>query len=141
MMLLLARTPQCHFLPPSPKSGPISVNALPARGLVVRYISENQLEDVDGIRQFDLDGYGFCEDKSNGNVIVFDRRKNWKDGEEKESSGIKKRKVRRDPKSLVLARRQDDDFSASRSCVHEGLDRLPSVPFKGVAVKGWGKAS
>jgi hypothetical protein len=114
---------------------------LPARGLVVRYISENQLEDVDGIRQFDLDGYGFCEDKSNGNVIVFDRRKNWKDGEEKESSGIKKRKVRRDPKSLVLARRQDDDFSASRSCVHEGLDRLPSVPFKGVAVKGWGKAS
>ena len=140
MMLLLARTPQCHFLPPSPKSGPISVNALPARGLVVRYISENQLEDVDGIRQFDLDGYGFCEDKSNGNVIVFDRRKNWKDGEEKESSGIKKRKVRRDPKSLVLARRQDDDFSA-RSCVHEGLDRLPSVPFKGVAVKGWGKAS
>ena len=119
----------------------IAVHAKRARGLMVRYISENQLEDVDGIRQFDLDGYGFCEDKSNGNVIVFDRRKNWKDGEEKESSGIKKRKVRRDPKSLVLARRQDDDFSASRSCVHEGLDRLPSVPFKGVAVKGWGKAS
>ena len=71
----------------------IAVHAKRARGLMVRYISENQLEDVDEIRQFDLDGYGFCEDKSNANMMVFDRRKNWKDEPDSDiSTSIKKRK-------------------------------------------------
>ena len=71
----------------------IAVHAKRARGLMVRYISENQLEDVDEIRQFALDGYGFCEDKSNANMMVFDRRKNWKDEPDSDiSTSIKKRK-------------------------------------------------
>lgn len=75
----------------------IAVHAKRARGLMVRYVSENQLEGVDGMRNFDLEGYGFCEDKSNEHMMVFDRRKNWKEEQqesEEDSGGSKKRKVK-----------------------------------------------
>jgi len=57
----------------------IAVHAKKARGLMVKYISENKLESVEGIQQFDLEGYGFCEDRSDDTTIVFDRSKNWQD--------------------------------------------------------------
>ena len=55
---------------------------------MVRYISEQQIVNdgsesgdsgLDGVRQFDLDGYEFCEDRSSDDLIVFDRSKDWKD--------------------------------------------------------------
>ena len=60
----------------------IAVHAKRARGLMVRYISEHQLVDIEGIQQFNLDGYAYREEKSKDGLIVFDRRKNWKDEED-----------------------------------------------------------
>ena len=57
----------------------IAVHAKRARGLMVRYISDNQLHHVQGIQEFNLEGYCFCQDKSQEDTIVFDRSKNWKD--------------------------------------------------------------
>ena len=48
---------------------------------MVRYISEHQLVDIEGIQQFNLEGYAYREEKSKDGLIVFDRRKNWKDEE------------------------------------------------------------
>lgn len=71
----------------------IAVHAKKARGLMVKYISENKLESVEGIQQFDLEGYGFCKDRSDETTIVFDRSKNWNDGTGEGQSADKKRKA------------------------------------------------
>jgi len=55
----------------------IAVHAKRARGLMVRYICENQLGDVDDIKAFDLEGYSFDGDKSDETTLVFDRPKNY----------------------------------------------------------------
>ncbi|TCI90301.1 peroxide stress protein YaaA [Tenacibaculum sp. M341] len=44
-----------------------------ARGLMVRYLIENDIETLDGIKGFNVDGYGFSEEMSEGNELVFTR--------------------------------------------------------------------
>ena len=46
-----------------------------ARGFMVRYIAENNIQDVEGIRHFDTEGYKLVESKSTDDTIVFDRPK------------------------------------------------------------------
>lgn len=53
----------------------ISVHAKKARGFMVRYIAENNIQDVEGIRHFDTEGYKLVESKSTDDTIVFDRPK------------------------------------------------------------------
>ncbi|WP_299625508.1 peroxide stress protein YaaA [uncultured Tenacibaculum sp.] len=44
-----------------------------ARGLMVRYIIDNDVETVDQLKAFDIDGYGFSEELSKENELVFTR--------------------------------------------------------------------
>lgn len=67
----------------------IAVHAKKARGLMVRYISENQLEDKEDIQNFNLEGYAFIKERSDDNTYVFDRAKNYKD-EDKEKTSKRK---------------------------------------------------
>jgi len=53
----------------------IAVHAKKARGMMVRYLAENDVRDVEGIRQFDVEGYTFREGESSEDTIVFDRPK------------------------------------------------------------------
>uniref|UniRef100_A0A7S3PX88 Uncharacterized protein n=1 Tax=Chaetoceros debilis TaxID=122233 RepID=A0A7S3PX88_9STRA len=64
----------------------ISVHAKKARGLMVRYISENQLEDQEDMKYFNLEGYAYIEERSDKNTYVFDRAKNYKDAEKERTS-------------------------------------------------------
>ncbi len=52
----------------------ISFFAKKARGLMARYIIENQINDLDGLKAFDVAGYGYNEAFSQGNDIVFTRK-------------------------------------------------------------------
>lgn len=51
----------------------ISFFAKRARGLMVRYILDNNIETVDGLKHFDSEGYHFDENLSTGNSLVFTR--------------------------------------------------------------------
>jgi len=53
----------------------IAVHAKRARGLMVRYLSENGVKDVDGIRGFDAEGWKYVKSRSTDDSIVFDRPK------------------------------------------------------------------
>lgn len=44
-----------------------------ARGLMVRYIVENNIQDLDGIKGFDTDGYAFDANMSTETELVFTR--------------------------------------------------------------------
>ncbi|MDO6812113.1 peroxide stress protein YaaA [Tenacibaculum soleae] len=44
-----------------------------ARGLMVRYIIENEIETIDGLQGFNIDGYLFSEEMSSENELVFTR--------------------------------------------------------------------
>jgi len=52
----------------------ISFFAKKARGLMARYIIENQLSDVKQLKEFDLGGYQYNEEFSQGNDWVFTRK-------------------------------------------------------------------
>ncbi len=52
----------------------ISFFAKKARGLMARYIIQNQLTDVERLKNFDLAGYEFNADFSQGNEWVFTRK-------------------------------------------------------------------
>ncbi|KGK00417.1 peroxide stress protein YaaA [Thalassotalea sp. ND16A] len=52
----------------------ISFFAKKARGLMARYIIENQLNDVEQIKQFDAAGYGYNDELSTPSVPVFTRK-------------------------------------------------------------------
>jgi len=52
----------------------IGIYAKKARGLLSRYIIQNQLSDPEDIKNFDLDGYKFNSKVSKGNNWVFTRR-------------------------------------------------------------------
>lgn len=54
----------------------ISFFAKKARGLMARYIIQNQISNVEQLKGFDLAGYQFCSDFSEGNDIVFTRKLN-----------------------------------------------------------------
>ena len=45
-----------------------------ARGLMVRYAAQNAVEDVEQLKQFDLEGYAFNEAASTESEWVFLRR-------------------------------------------------------------------
>lgn len=44
-----------------------------ARGLMVRYIIENNIKTIEGLKGFDVDNYGFSEDMSTEKDLVFTR--------------------------------------------------------------------
>lgn len=52
----------------------IGVYAKKARGLLSRYIIQNQLSDIEDIKSFDLQGYKFNKKVSKGNDWVFTRK-------------------------------------------------------------------
>jgi cytoplasmic iron level regulating protein YaaA (DUF328/UPF0246 family) len=54
----------------------ISFFAKKARGLMARYIIQNQLTDVEQLKNFDLAGYEFSADLTQGNDWVFTRKEN-----------------------------------------------------------------
>jgi len=53
----------------------IAVHAKRARGLMVRYIAENSIENIEEIKRFNLEGYAYVEERSSDNSLVFDRSK------------------------------------------------------------------
>lgn len=54
----------------------ISFYAKKARGLMARYIIQNQISNVEKVKDFDLAGYQFSTDFSQGNELVFTRKIN-----------------------------------------------------------------
>lgn len=54
----------------------ISFFAKKARGLMARYIIQNQLTDVEQLKSFDLGGYQFSAEFSKGNDWIFTRKDN-----------------------------------------------------------------
>jgi cytoplasmic iron level regulating protein YaaA (DUF328/UPF0246 family) len=52
----------------------ISFFAKKARGLMARYIIQNQITDVEQLKQFDLAGYQYSQGLSKGNDWVFTRK-------------------------------------------------------------------
>ncbi|MFT7009084.1 MAG: cytoplasmic iron level regulating protein YaaA (DUF328/UPF0246 family) [Colwellia sp.] len=54
----------------------ISFYAKKARGLMARYIIQNQIKTVEQVKDFDLAGYQFNTDFSQGNELVFTRKIN-----------------------------------------------------------------
>ncbi len=52
----------------------ISFYAKKARGLLSRYIIQNQLSDIEDIKSFDVEGYKFNKSLSKGNNWVFTRK-------------------------------------------------------------------
>jgi len=51
----------------------ISLNAKRARGMMTRYIIQNEIEEIKEIKKFNLDGYEFNEEMSNEKEIIFTR--------------------------------------------------------------------
>ncbi|MDR2223162.1 MAG: peroxide stress protein YaaA [Flavobacteriaceae bacterium] len=51
----------------------ISFFAKKARGMMVRYIIDNNIEDIEGLKGFNIEGYGFSEEHSKNNNLVFIR--------------------------------------------------------------------
>ncbi|MEC9261558.1 MAG: peroxide stress protein YaaA, partial [Pseudomonadota bacterium] len=49
----------------------ISFFAKKARGLMARYIIQNQVKDVDGLKAFDTAGYYYSEEQSSASQLVF----------------------------------------------------------------------
>ena len=52
----------------------IAVHAKKARGMMVRFMAERSIRDIEGIKEFDIDGYKFEESQSSENELVFDRQ-------------------------------------------------------------------
>lgn len=51
----------------------ISFYAKKARGLMAAYIMQNQIDDVAGLKKFDIAGYRYVSAESEGNTLVFKR--------------------------------------------------------------------
>ena len=66
----------------------IAVHAKRARGLMARFIADNDVVDLESLQNFDVDGYSFQEDKSNDEMLVFDRPK------PKPEKKVQKRKIK-----------------------------------------------
>jgi len=50
----------------------IAVHAKRARGLMARYLAEEYIKDIDGIKRFDYEGYRFQAKDSDDTTLVFD---------------------------------------------------------------------
>ncbi|OYY72164.1 YaaA family protein [Sphingomonas sp. 28-63-12] len=68
------RVIEAEFREPGP-IGPrfVSFNAKRARGMMARWLCEHRIEDIDGIKGFDSDGYRFEPDASEGDRWRFTR--------------------------------------------------------------------
>ena len=53
----------------------IAVHAKRARGLMVRYVAENNISDLSTLKKFNVEGYEFVAKKSTEDRLVFDRSK------------------------------------------------------------------
>lgn len=53
----------------------IAIHAKKARGMMVRYIAENNLCDISDIQGFCEEGYSFVADKSDETTLIFNRTK------------------------------------------------------------------
>ncbi|MBB1140463.1 peroxide stress protein YaaA [Myroides sp. WP-1] len=51
----------------------ISFFAKKARGMMVRYIIDNDIKDIEGLRKFNLDGYAWSEAESTATNLIFTR--------------------------------------------------------------------
>ena len=51
----------------------ISFYAKKARGLMLRYAIDNKVNSIEGLKAFDLDGYGFVAEPSSDTTLVFRR--------------------------------------------------------------------
>lgn len=51
----------------------ISFYAKKARGMMVRYIIDNDIQDVEGLKKFNLEGYAWSEGESTANNLIFTR--------------------------------------------------------------------
>lgn len=51
----------------------ISFYAKKARGMMVRYIIDNDVKDIDGLKKFNLDGYAWSEGESTTTNLIFTR--------------------------------------------------------------------
>lgn len=51
----------------------VSFFAKKARGLMTRFILENNINDIDGLKQFNAEGYVWSENESMGNNLIFTR--------------------------------------------------------------------
>ncbi len=74
MKALNAEFVECKFM--EERDGTLkilSVYAKKARGLMARYMMENQIESVDELKGFDVDGYSYRQEPSSDRVLVFAR--------------------------------------------------------------------
>ena len=53
----------------------ISFNAKKARGIMTRYIIQNEIEDIEDIKKLDIDGYLYNEEMSTEKDLVFIKEK------------------------------------------------------------------
>ena len=56
------------------KSGKLKVESTAskkARGYMVRYIAENKIDDIEGVKRFDLDEFRYSEEESTEKELVF----------------------------------------------------------------------
>jgi cytoplasmic iron level regulating protein YaaA (DUF328/UPF0246 family) len=53
----------------------VAVHAKRARGLMARYLAENDISTIDGIKRFAEEGYSFDESRSEETTFVFNRKK------------------------------------------------------------------
>lgn len=51
----------------------IGTYAKKARGMMVRYVVKNKVDDVEGLKGFNIDGYAFNAKLSGANALVFTR--------------------------------------------------------------------
>jgi hypothetical protein len=75
----------------------VTVHTKRARGLMVRYMADNAIENLEDVKKFDLEGYRFVEHKSDETTLVFERTKQSKRGNDQKltvKSGATKRSKR-----------------------------------------------
>mmetsp|Transcript_20662 Transcript_20662/g.31274 ORF Transcript_20662/g.31274 Transcript_20662/m.31274 type:complete len:319 (+) Transcript_20662:39-995(+) len=75
----------------------IAVHAKRARGLMVRYLSENNVNDLEGVQSFSEEGYAFLSEKSDDTTLVFNRQKGkqTKDKSSKPTKASQKKRKRK----------------------------------------------
>lgn len=68
----------------------IAVHAKRARGLMVRYLAENSVESLEGVQEFNAEGYSFVPSKADDTTVVFNRKK-----QAKKATGTKKQATKK----------------------------------------------
>ena len=74
----------------------VSVHAKRARGLMAKFVAENQCQILDQVKKFDLEGYAFSQAQSTQDSLVFERSKQGTNAQKRKTSssgsGTKKSK-------------------------------------------------